>query len=288
MPLLVGGVTMEQTDKELYDYLTDNVSAITDEWLALRLINTGSIYSLNAGQKAEALLREQNKLTNMTIACSLLGNEENFIENKEKWAHVIAESRVNTNTPITDVLEALTKVRIAYWGFIEKFAKTNEEIINKDDLLRWGNRIHGAFDELYVEFSAHYFRLMNDKISIQSKLIDDLSAPIINISNTVGILPIIGNIDSGRADKLLDYVPKKCTEEDIQHLYIDLSGMLFVDTMVAHQILKITHILKLLGIKVTITGIRPEIAQTTVQLGLDFKSIETFSSLQQALDYTKQ
>lgn len=276
---------MQSNDKNLYDYLTENVSEITNEWLTLRQRDTGSIYSLNAGEKAEKLLREQNNLTNLTITSSLLGDTEVFNQNKVKWANVIAQSRVRSQTSVTEVLQALTNVRIAYWGFIEKFAEEHEEDTNKNHILRWGNIIHGAFDDLYVEFTEHYFRLLNNKLAKQSKLIDDLSAPIINISKTVGILPIVGNMDSGRAEKLLDYVPKKCTEENIEHLYLDLSGVFFVDTIVAHQVLNITNVLKLLGIKVTITGIRPEIAQMTVQLGLSFATIETYSSLQQAINY---
>ncbi len=276
---------MHSNDKKLYDYLTENVSEITNEWLSSRQRDTGSIYSLNAGAKAEKLLREQNNLTNLTITSSLLGDKVIFNQNKVKWANVIAESRVRSQTSVTEVLEALTNVRIAYWGFIEKFAETHEDETKKEHILRWGNIIHGAFDDLYVEFTEHYFRLLNNQLAKQSKLIDELSAPIINISKTVGILPIVGNMDSGRAEKLLDYVPKKCTEEHIEHLYLDLSGVLFVDTIVAHQVLNITNVLKLLGIKVTITGIRPEIAQMTVQLGLDFSSIDTYSSLQQAINY---
>jgi rsbT co-antagonist protein RsbR len=69
----------------------------------------------------------------------------------------------------------------------------------------------------------------------------------------------------------------------LEYLIIDLSGVPIIDTMVADRIFKVIDSLTLLGIKPILTGIRPEIAQTMVQLGIDFSSVRTYSSLQNAL-----
>ncbi|WP_339164143.1 STAS domain-containing protein [Siminovitchia sp. FSL W7-1587] len=274
---------MSDIDIELYGYLIDHLDAISDQWLALRKKEKGSIYSVDAGEEVEHTLREQNRLTNVTIASSLLADEKQFQESKEKWAQIVAKSRIQSNTPIYEVLGALSKVRKIYWSFVKQFSSLKGEVVTKEDLQRWGGVIHLAFDELYVEFSEMYFKLMTNRLTAQLNLIDELSTPVIKITSESGVLPLIGDIDTYRAKKILEYVPKKSVDIGITRLYIDLSGVSIIDTMVAHQLYDMAQILDLLGIQARITGIRPEIAQTAIQLGLDFSSIDTYGSLQQVL-----
>ncbi|MFP3340442.1 STAS domain-containing protein, partial [Micrococcus sp. SIMBA_131] len=69
----------------------------------------------------------------------------------------------------------------------------------------------------------------------------------------------------------------------VDHLFIDLSGVYLVDTRVAQQIFQLITGLKLIGVTATLSGIRPEIAQTAVQLGIDFGEILITSNLAQAI-----
>ncbi|KMY52952.1 sulfate transporter [Bacillus sp. FJAT-27231] len=274
---------MSKIDDQLYHYLVDNSNAITDAWLAMRDEKAGSVYSADADPSVEQLLRQQNRLTNHTVASILLEDKENFTRQKEKWAREVAESRVSSNTPIHEVQVALNSGRRAYWGFVEKFVEQNRNEVTYEDILRWGNVIHSAFDGLNILFSEKYFDLMMSRLSAQQSLIEELGSPVIPITASTGILPLVGDIDTLRAKNILERIPKKCVDAGIAHLFIDLSGVSIIDTMVAHQIFQIIQVLKLLGIQSTMTGIRPEIAQTAVQLGIDFSGIDSFSSLQQIL-----
>ncbi|MDN4608355.1 STAS domain-containing protein [Sporosarcina highlanderae] len=274
---------MQDINHELYNFLCENTDLITEKWLSKREEIDGSIYSKNAEKWAVKTIAEQNTLTNLTVASSLLNDCNVFQENKKNWALVVAESRVNSNTPIHEVLDALAKVRTTYWHFIEQFVEREGKRVLRSDIMSWGIAIHMAFDELMVEFSTRYHELMNKRLNAQQSLIDELNAPIIKLNSTIGVLPIIGDVDTTRVQVISDFVPHRCTELDVSHLYIDLSGVSILDTMVANHIYQLTQILDLLGIESTITGIRPEIAQTSVQLGLDFSRIRTTSSLQLAL-----
>ena len=71
--------------------------------------------------------------------------------------------------------------------------------------------------------------------------------------------------------------------QGITHLYIDLSVLNIIDTMVAMQIFQLIDALKIVGVKTTLSGVRPEIALTAVHLGLDFKDIQITGNLSQAL-----
>lgn len=274
---------MIEWNKKLYDYLQEHVSTITEEWLATRDFEQGSIYSSNANNTTEKTLREQNLLTNRAVASSLLGSTGDFAVLKAEWADLLAKSRIASNTPLYAVYEAVSRVRKVFWRKIETFVGEQTETVPAAVVLQWGETIHLAFDELLTSFSEMYYTLTSQRLNAQQSLINELSSPIIKINNNLGILPLVGDIDTERAKNILEVVPTKCIEEDIINLFIDLSGVSIIDTMVANQIYEVVQVLDLLGVKSTITGIRPEIAQTSIQLGLDFSMIQTHSSLQQAL-----
>ncbi|MGV3265070.1 STAS domain-containing protein [Cytobacillus pseudoceanisediminis] len=273
---------MNAKNRLLYDYIQENSINITDMWLSLRDKQKGSIYSADADPAYEKLLREQNTFTNRTVSAALI-DEDTFNENMEEWAITVAESRVDSNTPIFQVLEALSNVRETYWHFVEKFINENKSEVTADDVLKWSSIINKAFDKLINKFSEKYYQLTTNRLVAQQSLINELGTPVIPIKDHTAVLPLIGNIDTERARILLEEIPKKCAKEDVEHLFIDLSGVAIIDTMVAHQIFSLTTALKLLGVKSTISGISPEVAQTSIQLGLDFTGINTYGTLKQAL-----
>ncbi|WP_349728619.1 STAS domain-containing protein [Peribacillus frigoritolerans] len=273
---------MDKIDENLYRYILDNSSKITENWLALREKQSGSIYSMDSNGEIEKLLREQNTLTIKTVTSALLEDKNAFIATMEQWATLVAKSRVESYTPIYEVLEALNKVRETYWAFITEYM-LNDTGITKDTIIRWGRLINGAFDQLSREFTEQYYLLTKERLLAQQELINELGAPVIPIVDAIAVLPLIGEIDTYRAKEILNATPSKCISKNVTHLFIDLSGVSLLDTMVAQQIYQLISTLNLLGIQSTISGIRPEVAQTSIQLGLDFSQVSTHSTLKQAL-----
>ncbi|KWW21030.1 sulfate transporter [Peribacillus simplex] len=274
---------MEKVDGILYRYILDHSSTITDKWLALREKQVGSIYSVDTDAEVEELLRKQNTLTIKTVTSALLEDKSSFIENMEHWATMVAKSRVESDTPIYEVLEALNKVRETYWDFITDHMLKDDNKIPKDTIIRWSRLINQAFDQLNREFTEQYYLLTQKRLLAQQDLITELGSPVIPIVDAMAVLPLIGEIDTHRAKEIMDTTPSKCISKNISHLFIDLSGVTLLDTMVAQQVFELISTLKLLGIQSTISGIRPEVAQTSIQLGLDFSQVSTYSTLKQAL-----
>lgn len=274
---------MDKIDEKLYRYILDNSSKITENWLALREKQFGSIYSMDSNEEIEKLLREQNTLTIKTVTSALLEDKTVFIEIMKQWATLVAKSRVESDTPIYEVLEALNKVREAYWGFITDYMLKDDTGITKATIIRWSRLINRAFDQLNRKFTEQYYLLTKERLLAQQDLINELGAPVIPIIDAIAVLPLIGDIDTYRAKGILDTTPSKCISKNISHLFIDLSGVSILDTMVAQQIYQLISTLNLLGIQSTISGIRPEVAQTSIQLGLDFSQVSTHSTLKQAL-----
>jgi rsbT co-antagonist protein RsbR len=82
----------------------------------------------------------------------------------------------------------------------------------------------------------------------------------------------------------MDTALEKCMEFQVERLFIDLSGVPVIDTMVAHNLFQVINSLKLLGVEVTLSGMRPELAQTVVSLGISFDGISIAGSLHQELE----
>jgi len=138
-------------------------------------------------------------------------------------------------------------------------------------------------DQSAQSFSIAFVEHHNEMMKKARQEIEELSVPVVPLEKKVAVLPLIGTIDTYRAKLLMQESLEKSSKLGISYFILDLSGVPIVDTMVANQVFQVIDALKLLGIKAVISGIRPEIAQTMVALGIDFKNIQTYSTLEQAL-----
>ncbi|MEW8972474.1 MAG: STAS domain-containing protein, partial [Mesobacillus sp.] len=170
--------------------------------------------------------------------------------------------------------------RRVYWEYVQKFVKQTEMEITLDDVFTWEKKINYTLDYVFETFIVVFMEILMNRLASQATLIKELSAPVISLTKEVGLLPLIGEIDTTRAKGLMESTLTQSIDARINTLIVDLSGVVMVDTMVAHQIFKLMDALNLLGVRSIVTGIRPEVAQTAVQLGIDFSGITTEGNLQ--------
>lgn len=109
--------------------------------------------------------------------------------------------------------------------------------------------------------------------------------PVVPLTKGVGILPLVGNIDTARAQLLMEETLKQAAKHKFTHLVFDFSGVHIVDTMVAQQLFHVMEALLLIGVETVITGIRPEVAQTMVRLGVKLDKVQVKASLEQVLHH---
>ncbi len=126
-----------------------------------------------------------------------------------------------------------------------------------------------------------------ERAALQQKVIDaqrdalrELSTPLIPISDKVVIMPLIGTIDSQRAQQVMETLLEGVAQHRASLAILDITGVSMVDTQVAQAFIQAAQAVKLLGAQVMLTGIQPQIAQTLVHLGIDLSGIQTQSSLQ--------
>jgi anti-anti-sigma factor len=117
-------------------------------------------------------------------------------------------------------------------------------------------------------------------IDAQRDALRELSTPLIPISDEVVILPLIGTIDSQRAQQMMEALLEGVARHQASLVILDITGVSVVDTQVAQAFIQAAQAVRLLGAQVMLTGIQPQIAQTLVHLGADLSGIQTQGSLQ--------
>ncbi|MBA3469489.1 MAG: substrate-binding domain-containing protein [Herpetosiphonaceae bacterium] len=136
-----------------------------------------------------------------------------------------------------------------------------------------------------VERNEALVHAREEVITAQKAALRELSTPIIPISDTVMIMPLIGTIDTARAQQVIETLLEGVAASRIRTAIIDITGVLLVDTQVANVLIQAAQAVKLLGAQVVLTGIRPEVSQTLVGLGIDLRGIVTQSTLQSGIAY---
>lgn len=120
-------------------------------------------------------------------------------------------------------------------------------------------------------------------IENQSILIANMEIPILDISDTTVLVPLIGILDSVKSQKLMESMLASIKQKNIKTAIVDIEGIVIVDSAVAAHFIKITKATKLMGCTTILSGIAPEVAQTIVNLGINLEGINTTSTLKDAL-----
>ena len=130
---------------------------------------------------------------------------------------------------------------------------------------------------------ATYQQTREDIIKRQQQDLLELSTPVIKLFEGVLAVPMIGTLDSNRTQVVMETLLQRIVETGSRLAIIDITGVPTVDTLVAQHLLKTVSAIRLMGADCIISGIRPQIAQTIVHLGIDLQGIASKSSLADAL-----
>ena len=111
----------------------------------------------------------------------------------------------------------------------------------------------------------------------------ELSTPVVKLWDGVLALPLIGTLDSQRSQTVMESLLQRIVDTGSEIAIIDITGVPTVDTLVAQHLLKTVTAIRLMGADCIISGVRPQIAQTIVHLGLDLGTLTTKANLADAL-----
>ena len=155
-------------------------------------------------------------------------------------------------------------------------ARVSEYTLNSEDELM--ANLGRALNEALEEIEEHI-----DTIGRQQTAIQELSTPILQLWDDVLALPVIGVVDTRRSADIMERLLAEITEQQARYVILDITGVEVVDTRTADHFVKVIKAAELLGTHCVLTGIRPAVAQTLVELGIDLASITTLRNLQEGL-----
>jgi rsbT co-antagonist protein RsbR len=159
------------------------------------------------------------------------------------------------------------------------------EISNSKELFEATLKIMRLLDNFAIITFETYIKGREEVILRQTDEITEISTPVIRVWDGILALPIIGTLDSARTQVVMESLLTEIVSTGSSVAILDISGVPTVDSLVAQHLLKAVSATRLMGADCIISGIRPEIAQTIVHLGIDLSTIITKASLASALQY---
>ncbi|MET9229975.1 STAS domain-containing protein [Lentzea sp. NPDC003310] len=156
---------------------------------------------------------------------------------------------------------------------------------NSDDPLMFRQLMafSGLLDALGLLTFESYAQAREEIIREQSEQLLELTTPVVKVWEGVLAVPLVGTLDSARTQVVMEKLLEALVETGSEHAIIDITGVFAVDTQVAQHLLKTVVAARLMGAECIVSGIRPQIAQTIVALGIEFGDIVTKASLADAL-----
>lgn len=199
-----------------------------------------------------------------------------------------SEKMINLGWPLSYITDGLQAFRRVAFDYILEKAETVTSDRMSDLMKRVDKWVDPIVHKLVNEYSGNW----ENKLSMQQVALHELAAPLIPVMDKITVMPLVGTVDTERAKVIMDNLLDGVTKHSPEVVLIDITGVPVVDTMVAHHIIQAVEAVRLVGSTCILVGIRPEIAQTIVNLGIDLNRFPTRSSLkkgfQSALEITGQ
>jgi rsbT co-antagonist protein RsbR len=243
------------------------------------------------------------QLANDSLKEDLITNKESRAQSEELLDAVInlvstdAGGGAAEDNPAMEILESITLTRarsgyspretgIYIFSLKEALLKMlSEEIKDAKTLYDESLFVSNSLDNLAISTFESFIKGREEVILRQTDEIAEISTPVIRVWDGILALPIIGTLDSSRTQVVMENLLSQIVETGSSIAILDISGVPAVDSLVAQHLIKTVSATRLMGAECIISGIRPEIAQTVVHLGIDLSGIVTKSSLASALSY---
>jgi rsbT co-antagonist protein RsbR len=268
---------MAQTKLRIQDIVKKFTQEIVGEWIEEQL---------KAGGRQKMLLKEEELRAQCKEFLALLS------EALQSDAAVDLQNAAWS--PVRDFLAAISRSRgtqgftpseTATFIFSLKrplFARLRREIKSVDALADETWAATELLDKLGLYTTEIYLKTREEVILRQQQDMMELSTPVVKLWEGVLALPLIGTLDSARTQVVMEALLQKIVETGSEVAIIDITGVPTVDTLVAQHLLKTVTAARLMGADCIISGIRPQIAQTIVHLGVTLHNVSTKASLSDA------
>ena len=269
------------TSNRIADIVTRHEQPILEEWLREQLAALSARQDLISEadllqQSAEFLALftsacRSGNLTNITApewkpSCSFLGN--------------VSRSRATQGFSPSETATFVFSLKQPFFSRLRQELGADAAGLAEE---MWSATV--LLDKLGLYTTEVYQKAREEVIRLQQAEMLELSTPVVKLWDGIIALPLIGTLDSSRTNMMMENLLQSIVDTGSGIAIVDITGVPTVDTLVAQYLLKTVAAARLMGAECIISGIRPQIAQTMVQLGVEFRDVVTKASLADALAY---
>lgn len=263
---------MDILERLILDYINSNRNNLFNEWLE------------NMKQQAD------ERMIRVVSDQVFIGASREFID---VIISNISESNNQFQTRLGDFAERIVRLG---WPLqfvtegLQTFGRLVFEDMTKSEIVTVDNQMDIVYEfdrwitPMRNEIVNSYTKTWERTVSLQKIALQELSASLIPIFEGITVMPLVGTIDTERAKQIMENLLHGVVKHRSEVVLIDITGVPVVDTMVAHHIIQAAEAVRLVGAKCMLVGIRPEIAQTIVSLGINLNQITTKSTLEKGIE----
>jgi rsbT co-antagonist protein RsbR len=254
------------TTGRMADYLRDHRDKVVNRWSELVVAGVRGRSSL------EEVQRELRDLYSLIIR--VLSETDDHAAGELRAAlDELSRGRARDGFTPSETALGMFSLKDAVYELVADTAELTSEFLVFSRMI----------DDLGLRTFEAYSAAREQIITDQSTAMMELSTPVVRLWDGIIAVPLVGTLDSARTQLVMEKLLDTLVATGANHAVIDITGVSTVDTEVAQHLLKTVSAARLLGAECTISGIRPQVAQTIVSLGIEFGDIATKATLADAL-----
>ena len=259
-------------NKYMATFIQDNLEEILNKWQEMMKEDSEERFFQVMSQ--EVIDKTSREFAELMIS-NLFEGENNYENRLIEFTNKV----VRFGWSISFVMKAINHFSHIVYEMLEK----NETITDanmKEYVMVFTNWITPMRDGILETYAKTWERT----VQLQKIALQELSASLIPVFDKISVMPLVGTIDTERAKLIMENLLDGVVKHRAEVVLLDITGVPVVDTMVAHHIIQAADAVRLVGAKCMLVGIRPEIAQTIVTLGINLKDFTTTSTLQRGVE----
>ncbi|MDQ8021394.1 MAG: STAS domain-containing protein [Moraxellaceae bacterium] len=268
---------MNKNATDVANVIARHKADILKEWIQRQKESASSLSGIMSSEDA---LEQSSQFLDLFSAAL---NEDPSAENDTVWGEV---RTMLESVSRSRALQGFSPSETATFVFSLKqplFQRLRQESKSADTLADAVWAMTTLLDSLGLYTAEVFLRSREQVILQQQQELLDLSTPVVELYRGVLALPLIGTLDSERTHSVMENLLEGIVHHEAAIAIIDITGVPTVDTLVAQHLIKTIAAARLMGAECIISGIRPQIAQTIVHLGVDLGDVTTKASLAEAL-----
>ncbi|HXM44855.1 MAG TPA: STAS domain-containing protein [Bryobacteraceae bacterium] len=267
---------MPATAKLLNDTLRNDDGDLLNEWIALQTKTSGR--RMSAADEKHLATNCREFLASLREAAQNDGDDIS----KSEWSGIrdflaqFSASRARAGSPPIETAMFIFSLKEAVFSRMRRNSSDAQELADaiwKATLL---------LDRLGLLTMEAFQKTREEVIARQQQELLELSTPVVRLWDNVLALPLIGTLDSARTQVVMQNLLEAIVQTRSDIAVIDITGVPTVDTLVAQHLLKTVAAARLMGADCIISGIRPQIAQTIIHLGVNLEDVTTKATLADA------